>query len=69
LDGEIYDYDPDTYNAERIQRYLQNRPRAIRFARDDSYFIEDKVLRCMNSLPQFKLSPSIMLSNLRIRID
>lgn len=66
MDGEIYDYDPDS-DMERAQYYLADHPPAIRFAQNDHYFIEDKVIRCMNSLPQFKLTASILLQNLRLK--
>lgn len=65
-DGEIYDYDPD-YDMERYQHYLASHPAALRLADNDHFFIEDKVLRCMNALPQFKLTASILLSNLRLK--
>ena len=52
----------------RIHRYLSEHPRAIRLgSHQDTIVLEDKVLRCMNSLPQFKMSVQIMLGNLRIR--
>ena len=68
LDGEIYDYDPDSYNFDRIQQYLSNHPPAMRLASNDNFFIEDKVIRCMNRLPQIKLSAPILLSNLRKKV-
>ena len=66
MDGEIYDYDPD-YDMERYQHYLASHPPAMGFVQNDHFFTEDKVLRCMNTLPQFKLTAEILLSNLRLK--
>ena len=65
FDGEIYDYDPDDYEMERVQHHLSSHPPAYRFNNIESYFIQDKVLRIMNTLPQFELTVSILLQNLR----